>query len=509
VSSLPDEGPPLIARARRFAARTALVDDDGALDYAGLLARSARAAERLLRRAGVSDLAGARVAFLVPPSIDYVVAQWGIWRAGGIAVPLCVTHPPPELAYVIGDAGASFVIAHDGLRERVAGVAAAHGVPLVSCSELGDTGGADASEAGLPHVEPERGAMLLYTSGTTGKPKAVLSTHAVLAAQIRSVVEAWEWSEADRILHVLPLHHLHGVLNALCSALWSGACCELLPSFDAERVWTRLSAADGLTLFMAVPTIYAKLAQHWDEATPERRAQLSAGCARLRLMVSGSAALPVSMLERWRALSGHTLLERYGMTEFGMGLGNPLHGERRAGTVGVPFPGIEVRLVDEQEQSVADDVPGQIQVRGPGVFREYFGKPAATAEAFTADGWFKTGDVAQRAGGVYRILGRESVDILKTGGYKVSALEIEESLREHPAIAECAVVGVPDEEWGQRVGAAVVLHAGAALDLTELRAFCKERLAPYKAPSLLRILPTLPKNAMGKVQKPDLLPVFT
>ena len=376
----------------------------------------------------------------------------------------------------------------------------------MSCSEL--THAAGTSVAALPRIGPERGAMLLYTSGTTGKPKAVLSTHAMLAAQIESVVAAWELCEGDRILHVLPLHHLHGVLNALCSVLWSGACCELVPRFDPERVWARLRALDGPTLFMAVPTIYAKLAQHWDEAAPAQRAQLSAGCARLRLMVSGSAALPVSMLERWRALSGHTLLERYGMTEFGMGLGNPLHGERRAGSVGAPFPGIEVRLVDEQGRAVPDDVPGQIQVRGPGVFREYFGKPAATAEAFTADGWFKTGDVAQRAAGVYRILGRESVDILKTGGYKVSALEIEEVLREHPAIAECAVVGVADAEWGQRVAAAVVLQAGSALELAELRAFCKERLAPYKAPSLLCVLVALPKNAMGKVQKPELVAAF-
>jgi malonyl-CoA/methylmalonyl-CoA synthetase len=453
---------------------------------------------------GATDLAGARVAFLVPPSIDYVVAQWGIWRAGGIAVPLCVTHPSPELAYVLDDAAVSCVVVHDELRERIADVAEVRGVPLLSCQELDAAPPATA----LPRVDSERGAMLLYTSGTTGKPKAVLSTHAMLAAQIESVVSAWAWTQKDRILHVLPLHHLHGVLNALCCALWSGACCELLPRFDPERMWSRLEAEDGPTLFMAVPTIYAKLAQHWDEADPTRRARLSAGCARLRLMVSGSAALPVSMLERWRALSGHTLLERYGMTEFGMGLGNPLRGERRPGCVGAPFPGIDVRLVDDAGRAVPDESPGQIQVRGPGVFREYFGKPAATAEAFTDDGWFKTGDVAQRADGVYRILGRESVDILKTGGYKVSALEIEEALREHPAIAECAVVGVPDPEWGQRVAAAVVLREGTALDLSALRAFCKERIAPYKCPSLLRVVGALPKNAMGKVQKPEVVKTF-
>jgi malonyl-CoA/methylmalonyl-CoA synthetase len=350
--------------------------------------------------------------------------------------------------------------------------------------------------------------MLLYTSGTTGRPKAVLSTHAMLAAQIGSIVTAWEWSERDHILHVLPLHHLHGILNALCCALWSGACCELLPRFDAERVWREFSARSDLTLFMAVPTIYAKLAQSFEQAGPEERARRSAGCRRLRLMVSGSAALPVAVLESFAAISGHILLERYGMTEFGMGLGNPLRGERRPGHVGAPFPGIDVRLVDEHGAAVPDGEPGQIQVRGPGVFREYFGKPDATRAAFTPDGWFKTGDVALVDRGAYRILGRESVDILKTGGYKVSALEIEEALREHPAIRECAVVGVADETWGQRVAAVVVLNTGASLELDALRAWSKQRLAAYKVPALLRVVAELPRNAMGKVQKPDLARAF-
>jgi malonyl-CoA/methylmalonyl-CoA synthetase len=228
----------------------------------------------------------------------------------------------------------------------------------------------------------------------------------------------------------------------------------------------------------------------------------------MRLMVSGSAALPASVLTRWREISGHTLLERYGMTEFGMGLGNPLHGERRPGHVGVPFPGVDVRLVDEHGEPLADGEAGEIQVRGPGVFAGYFGKPDATRAAFTADGWFKTGDVAVRDGGVYRILGRESVDILKSGGFKVSALDVEEVLREHPAVRECAVVGVPDETWGQRIAAAIVVHEGAQLSIAELRAFGKPRLAAYKVPALLRVLPELPRNAMGKVVKAELIRWF-
>lgn len=487
---------PLIAQAYAYDARTALIDDGGRLTYRELLAQSARAATRLLD--GARDLDGARVALFTPPGIDYVVWQWGIWRAGGIVVPLCTAHPAPELAYTLRDCGAAMVVCHAELSSQMEPIAASLGLRVVP-TEMPTT-----DVGPLPSVEAQRGAMLLYTSGTTGKPKGVLSTHATLAAQIQSVVQAWEWSAEDHVLHTLPLHHLHGVLNVLCSALWAGAACEFLPRFDSARVWERIARGDGLTLFMAVPTMYAKLAQAFDATTPERRARMRAGCARLRLMVSGSSALPAAMLDRWHSVSGHTLLERYGMTEFGMGLGNPLHGERRAGHVGVPFPGIEVRLVDDAGHSVADGEPGEIQVRGAGVFTTYWERPDATREAFTADGWFRTGDVATRHAGIYRILGRESVDILKSGGFKISALEIEATLCEHPAVVECAVVGVPDDVWGQRIAAVIVLRTGYELSLDALRAWGKERLAPYKVPTLLKTLPELPKNAMGKVQKPEL-----
>jgi malonyl-CoA/methylmalonyl-CoA synthetase len=280
----------------------------------------------------------------------------------------------------------------------------------------------------------------------------------------------------------------------------------MLPRFDADVVWEHI-ASGSLTLFMAVPTIYIKLISAWEAASPQRRAILSQACARLRLMVSGSAALPVSTLNRWKEISGHTLLERYGMTEIGMALSNPLEGERVPGSVGTPLPGVEVQLVDEHGAAVAADAAGEIEVRGPGVFKEYWGKPQATQAAFR-EGWFRTGDVAVLENGRYRILGRMNIDILKTGGHKVSALEVEEQLREHPAIAECAVVGVPDSEWGERVAAAAVLRAGEALDLESLRSWAKERLASHKIPSRLLIVGALPRNAMGKVTKPAIVDLF-
>jgi malonyl-CoA/methylmalonyl-CoA synthetase len=259
---------------------------------------------------------------------------------------------------------------------------------------------------------------------------------------------------------------------------------------------------------MAVPTIYSRLVQAWEALPADERAAVRASFERLRLVVSGPAALPVSLLERFQAMSGHVLLERYGMTEIGMALGNPLRGERKPGTVGVPFPGVETRIVDDEEMRVQDGSPGELQIRGPNVFREYFERPEETANAFTADGFFKTGDVAVVEHGVHRLLGRASVDIIKTGGYKVSALEIEEALREHGAIAEVAVIGVPDPEWGERVAAVVVTKPATELTLDELRAFGKERLAPYKVPSLLSCVGSLPRNALGKVQKTELKAAF-
>jgi malonyl-CoA/methylmalonyl-CoA synthetase len=224
-------------------------------------------------------------------------------------------------------------------------------------------------------------------------------------------------------------------------------------------------------------------------------------------MVSGSAALPVSTLARWQQVSGHTLLERYGMTEIGMALSNPLRGERVPGSVGTPLPGVEVRLVAEDGDPAGPGIPGGIEVRGPAVFAEYWARPDATRDAFR-DGWFITGDTAVVENGIYRILGRTNVDILKTGGHKVSALEIEEVLRRHPAVAECGVVGVPDEEWGERVAAAVVLKDGDILDLQSLRAWARELLAAHKLPSRLLLVDALPRNAMGKVMKPALAALF-
>jgi malonyl-CoA/methylmalonyl-CoA synthetase len=322
-----------------------------------------------------------------------------------------------------------------------------------------------------------------------------------------SLIEAWEWMPDDRIVLTLPLHHVHGIVNVLGCAIAAGAACLIHPSFDPARVWDSF-ARDRLTLFMAVPTQYFRLIQAWEQADAQRRETWSAAARGLRLMVSGSAALPETVLARWREITGHVLLERYGMTETGMILSNPLHGERLPGTVGSPLPGVEVKLVDDTGAELRGDAEGELWVRGEAVFEEYWRRPEATAAAFAAD-WFHTGDVARRERGIYRLLGRASVDIIKTGGYKVSALEIEEVLRGHPAVEDCAVVGIADDEWGERVAAAVVPAPGAlAPSLDEVRRFSKDRLAAYKAPREVLAVSALPRNILGKVEKPRVKELF-
>jgi malonyl-CoA/methylmalonyl-CoA synthetase len=490
---------PLIIRAEEYNQKTAIVTTDGAFTYRDLLHTSSQIATSLLQN--TEDLQEQRVAFLIPPGFEYVATQWGIWRAGGIAVPLCISHPRPELEYVITNSGASIIVAHPNFEDILRSLAEKYNLRFILTSET-----LPHNISRLPEIDITRRALILYTSGTTGKPKGVVTTHQNIQAQVTSLITAWEWTSSDRILHILPLHHIHGIINVLTCALWAGAECHILSKFDAETVWRRICDGD-LTLFMAVPTIYVKLIAAWETASKERQKIMSAGCAKMRLMVSGSAALPVQVLEKWQTISGHFLLERYGMTEIGMALSNPLHGERLSGYVGKPLPQVEVRLVDEKGDLVPAGTPGEIQVKGLGVFLEYWQNPQATAKAFQ-DGWFRTGDTAVVENDNYRILGRMSVDIIKTGGYKVSALEIEEVLRTHPDIQECAVVGVADLEWGERVCAALVLQGSQPLTLQAFRSWAKERLAVYKVPTQILIVEELPRNAMGKVTKPTVVELF-
>ncbi|WP_437997504.1 AMP-binding protein [Sorangium sp. So ce185] len=507
-------------------ARTAVEDDRGQTSFAALTERALRVRGALLADGGrggadalasPSSLEGERILLLVPPGAAWVSAFLGVLLAGGIALPLSALYPPAELAWLASDAGVRRLIVGDELAGVAAPIAQGRSVLRVEDLERAAPG----PEGALSDIAADDPALLLYTSGTTGKPKGALLTHRNLAVQAELLRAAWGFSEHDALLHALPLHHLHGVVIALTTSLLAGSATRMLPRFDAQRFAAEI-ARGSVTAFMAVPTMYQRLFEQIDRGGAPG---FAAGARALRLATSGSAALPVTLAERWRDLTGAIPLERFGMTEIGVGLSNPLDpGGRRAGWVGSPLPTVEARITDDAGNASAwapgdatGEAParpggaavarGELWIRGPSVFKGYLGREDATAAAFQ-DGWFRTGDVAERSSdGCFRLLGRTSVDILKSGGYKLSALEIEEALREHGAIAEVAVIGVPDEAWGERVVAVVVAAPGREAECATgpLRAWAKERLAPYKVPRESLVVPSLPRNAMGKVVKPELV----
>ncbi len=483
--------------ARSDDARPIARDATGETSWRDAIAAADRVAAALLD--GRRSLEGERVAMLVSPGAEFLTCMFGVLRAGGCLVVLSPLHPPPETAYFCGDAHVRTVIASADLAGRVAFLAPER--RIVTPGEL------LGSRAAVIAAEPagDDPALQLYTSGTTGKPKGAVITHANLAKQQELLAEAWAWSDGDVLLHTLPLHHLHGLGIALLTAVGAGATTHFQP-FDPRAAW---EAMPGATVFMGVPTIHTKLLAALDEADGATRSRWTAGARSLRLITSGSAALPVTIGERWRAITGAYPLERFGMTEIGVGASNPLEPQgRRPGSVGRPLPTVGTRVVGDDGR---DADSGELWISGPCVFTGYRDRPEATREAFVdhaGERWFKTGDtVAREPDGYLRILGRTSVDILKSGGYKLSALEIEETLREHEAVAEVAVVGVPDPLWGDRVVACVVARAGREDECVEdrLRGFARERLAAYKVPKQVVVMTDLPRNAVGKVIKPELL----
>ena len=486
---------------RSTAEERQIQDDTGWHSFSDIVKRARGVAKTLRDQHGLTP--HERVGLLVHPSADFVSAFYGVLLAGGCVVVLSPLHPPAETRYFCEDAGVRVVL----VSTPMAPVAA----PLADLCALQpiDSLATPAPPFVLPDIDDASPALQLYTSGTTGKPKGAVLSHGSIATQLRIVAEAWEINGRDVLLHALPLHHMHGLVVALLTALGAGAK-VLIRSFDAPRIWDEMNEA---TMFMGVPAMYHRLFAAFDAASEPIRTQWSHNARALRVATSGSAALPVTLAQRWQELTGTIPLERWGMTEVGVGLSNALHGPRVAGCVGLPLPSVEARIVGEGPEP-PDAETGELWVRGPSVFSGYHDRPDETARAFHPDphggpAWFRTGDTVTREraleGAPYRILGRTSVDILKSGGYKLSALEIEETLREHPAVAEVAVVGIPDEAWGDRVVACLVMRPGAHVPPEQLRAFCRDRMAPYKSPKNWLFFEELPKNALGKVVKPALV----
>ncbi|UNI23223.1 hypothetical protein JDV02_009056 [Purpureocillium takamizusanense] len=577
-----------------------------AFTYGELLADVSRARDRLhdARPAG-AGLDGERVAFLVENSYDYVVTLLACLAARAIAVPLSPAFPAPELQYILDHSEACLLVSSPRFTPKANEVLATGLASPPAHVELPKhlgVGSAAPETVPLDDTDPAGAGLMLYTSGTTNRPKGVLLPQAVLTAQSRSLIEAWNYTPADRLLHVLPLHHIHGTVNALLTPLLAGSSIEFMFPFNADAVWRRLAApflpaTDGTTpasissngtltngtssaaanshpptvngttastkspttngatpappapisFFTVVPTVYSRLLASHKHLPPavQLAARDAVSPAHMRLAISGSAALPTPVKAAWRDLSrGNVLLERYGMTEVGMALSCGLaFADRVDASVGWPLPSVQARLVDVDTGEVipeGKDVDpltgreraGEIQLRGPTVFQEYWRNPDATAKEFvldsTSDGddgarpWFKTGDVAVRRpvpsaghapdqpwarGPMYFILGRRTADIIKTGGEKVSALEVERELLSLPEVAEAAVVAVPSGNWGQKVGAVIILDGDVVGKWSplDMRRALKPRLANYKIPQVMKVVDHIPRNAMGKINKKQLV----
>jgi malonyl-CoA/methylmalonyl-CoA synthetase len=460
---------------------------------------------------------GDRVALQLTKSLEFILLHLATVQLGAITLPLNLAYPPDEIKYFLSDSRAKLFFTLESSREKIQSILS-HLPELQECifldpskpekfqslitndqlprpqsliSNLSRPTTIDQASSSSP--SPDDTAVIIYTSGTTGRPKGAEITHGNLISNLQALHMAWGWTPDDILLHVLPIFHVHGLFVALHGALHAGATTLLMREFDARRTLEML-ASGGCTVFMAVPTIHQRLLDVPDAGQFD--------LSQVRLITSGSDRLPDEVFTGFQQTFGYTLLERYGMTETGMNCSNPLDGERRLGSVGLPLSDVELRVVNpENDQPLPDGEIGEVQLRGLNVFKGYWQQPQKTAESFTADGWFRTGDLGFRERDGYLTLCGRSKDLIISGGLNIYPPEVERVLAEHPSVAACAVIGCPDREWGERVTAVVVLHPGEPVSESDLIAFCRGRLAPYKSPRAIVFRDELPRNAMGKVQK--------
>jgi malonyl-CoA/methylmalonyl-CoA synthetase len=462
---------------RRWSDRTAvpqLRHRDGSWISSDELEERTRAKALALLAAGL--VPGDRLLLSARTSAELVIAYVAALRAGAVVVPLNPAYTEAEVARIVRDASPAAAVVDADERARWIRAACARPIPIRGV-ELDLPAGADAPIDRVRRGDP---ALLIYTSGTTGRPKGAPLTHGNLLASATALNLAWRWEPDDTLLLTLPLFHVHGLGVGLNGSLCAGAAIVLRERFDADDVAEQ--CAGGASLFFGVPAMYQRLAA----------AGRLAAMRGLRLLVSGSAPLPVALANEVAAAAGQIPLERYGMTETVMLTSNPYEGPRRPGTVGFPLPGVDVRLAGS----------GEVEVRGPNVIAGYYERPDANAEAFTDDGWFRTGDLGEIGEDGYLTLVGRSKDLIITGGFNVHPLEVEEVLEQHPAVREAAVVGRPSDRWGEQVTAVVV--ADRPVEVEELRAHAARRLAPYKVPKAIEFAGELPRNALGKLQRNEL-----
>lgn len=469
----------------------------GRLSRATVLSTSRRIAG-FLRALGLEP--GSRVVAQVPKSPEALMLYLACQQLGLVYVPLNPAYTDFEVEYFLSDSQPDLYVCAPEAHGRMASVAATCGVPHVET--LGAA--ADGTLMSLARRSPEVSAVvrispsdlaaILYTSGTTGRSKGAMLSHGNLASNCRALVDAWRYVEADHLLHALPLFHTHGLFVACNLTFATGASMTLFDRFEADSIIDAMSEA---TVLMGVPTFYGRLLDSpmLDQAT----------AGHMRLFVSGSAPLRADVHQAFARRTGHAILERYGMTETNMITSNPYDGERRAGSVGPPLPGVEVRVTDRATgEPLESDTPGVLEVRGPNVFQGYWRNPEKTRSEFRDDGFFVTGDLGQiDADGYVTIIGRDR-DLIISGGFNVYPREVEALLDEIPGVLESAVVGVAHGDLGEAVTAVVVRHDGARIDAPQIVALLRERLAPYKLPKHVVFSDALPRNTMGKVQKNQL-----
>ncbi|CAG4939065.1 unnamed protein product [Colias eurytheme] len=603
---------PVFRRALLFPSRVAVQDEQGSYTYAGLY----QAANKLSQDIA-AQLLGEKertISYMCGNNASHIIIQWAIWMTGNIAVPLTPIHPPDMLKYFIQDSGSSLIICTKEHENLLRPIVQEFSKPLLVSNrdkneneEIPDSW---KPEAGLNEAGPNnlwyggKDAMLIYTSGTTSKPKGVVWTHSMLSTQISALHTAWQYSANDVVLHTLPLHHIHGQLNSLNATLAAGAKIRMLPSFASHTVWSQLVGSQDtrVSVFHGVPAMYARLAaDHGTMFTDDKTKEyVRSTLSKMRLMCAGSAPLPETLFNKWEEISGLRLLERYGMSEVGMALSNPYRpvSARSVGRVGTALPGVSARIAVSAENglepvltvacdepdtqywlvsarsvdrvgtalpgvsariavsaenglepvlTVACDEPdtqinldrlgftknaqeengwkpgkvtihkenkdgvyeGELLLKGPNVFTRYWNRaPSLSSSDFTPDGWFRTGDIASYSEGSFRIMGRSSVDIIKTSGYKVSALQVESAILEHPNIADAAVLGIEDENYGEVIATVVVTKDKKEITLKELKEVAGKKLAPYQLPRTLLVVETMPRNVMGKLDKKEIKRLF-
>lgn len=508
----------------------------------------------LLNRLGVDDLKGERVAVLCANNYTYLVSLMAIWQANGVPLGINKNYPSNLIEYFLSDSKSRLVI--NGINSNDNNESSSelnsifqekkvHNHKLIeneffkTASSKTDTEDSVDFFRGLLNKNKEKEALILYTSGTSGPPKGVILTRGNMTHTIETLIQTWEWTSKDRLLHTLPLNHVHGLTYGLLTSAYAGASCDMLPKFNVETAWSKLLDDPEINVFMAVPTIFVQLVDFYlnNKKFQEKYSKeyiREAFKNKIRLVASGSAPLNVKTFNEWYDITGYDILERYGMTEIGLGLTNPYretdNRKRVAGCVGRPKGETYVRIVEPNNDENMDskhvlvesykekdtlyteekNLVGELQIKGEMVFKEYHEKPDKTKETFSDDGWFKTGDTAEfiKDLATYKLLGRTSVDIIKSGGYKISALDIEKELLTHPQIDEVSVMGISDPTWGQRIFSLIVLKPTCATEQfikADYIKWCKKRLPTASVPTLIKIVDKLPKNQLGKVNKKELI----